>query len=340
MNTIGRSSQRADHLTVSIVIPVFNGEATIEQLCDQLIAQLSDSWRLQIVLVDDGSRDRSVSICRELCERYPDVIDFIMLSRNFGEHNAVMAGLNYAEGDYCVIMDDDLQNPPSEVHKLIEEIAKGYDVVYTRYVEKKHATFRNLFSRFHNWLATRALGKPADLYLSSFKVLSHFVVREVVRYTGPDPYLDGIILRATRNIGVVTTEHKPRKEGRSGYTLGKLFSLWGNMVVAFSIYPLRLMGLFGITMLIIGATEGIYVLVALALESIPDPDATQQIIASMWFFRGITMLAISIVGEYVGRSYLLLTRDPQFVIRNAIIRQLQAPGRASGPVAAGRPRTS
>jgi undecaprenyl-phosphate 4-deoxy-4-formamido-L-arabinose transferase len=246
------------------------------------------------------------------------MMDCITLSRNFGEHNAVMAGLNYAEGDYCVIMDDDLQNPPSEVRALIEEARKGYDVVYARYEAKRHSPARNLGSRLHNWMATRALGKPADLYLSSFKVLSRFAAQEVIRYTGPDPYLDAIVLRVTRQIGVVTVRHEPRKHGQSGYTARKLVSLWGNMIVSFSLYPLRLLGALGVIMTLVGVLYGLYTLLAWATPVFKDPDAYQKLNAANWFFRGIVLLAVGIVGEYVGRIYKHLTRDPQFIVRDIL----------------------
>lgn len=308
---------------LSIVIPVFNGAATIGRLVGRIIEELQPTFALQIILVDDGSADGSAAVCRQLNDQHPDVVEVVLLARNFGEHNAVMAGLNCAEGDYCVIMDDDLQNPPSEVRKLVEEIRKGHDVVYVRYQDKHHSTFRNLGSRLHNWMATRALGKPPDLYLSSFKVLSRFLVREVVRYTGPDPYLDAIILRTTRNIGVVAVRHEPRASGRSGYTLRKLIALWSNMVIAFSMYPMRLLGLFGIVMAGIGVVYGVLTLISLLLPSVAPPDTYQQLNATMWFLRGMTLLFLSVMAEYVGRIHMQMNRDPQFIVRAILRRRVQ-----------------
>lgn len=308
---------------LSIVIPVYNSEATLERLCEELIKDLSSSYRLQLVLVNDGSSDGSSAACQRLRERYPEVIDYISLTRNFGEHNAVMAGLHYAEGDYAVIMDDDFQNPPMEVSKLVGKIKEGYDVVYSRYDGKMHSAFRNLGSRLHNWMATHALGKPVDLYLSSFKILSKFMVEQIIRYTGPDPYLDAIILRITRSIGVVTVQHQLRADGVSGYSLGKLVSLWGNMFVAFSLYPLRLVALLGVIMSLIGSFYGVYTLLAWITPLIKDPDNFQKLNAANWFFRGLVLLAIGIVGEYVGRNYMHVNSDPQFVVRDAQTRYPQ-----------------
>ncbi len=303
-------------LRLSIVIPVYNSEQTIERLCGHLLAELTPWYLLQIILVDDNSSDRSAAICQQVHVKHPEEVDCVVLSRNFGEHNAVMAGLNFADGDYCVIMDDDFQNPPSEVRKLVQEAAKGHDVVYVRYEAKYHAPLRNLGSRLHNWMATRALRKPPELYLSSFKVISRFLLQEIVRYTGPNPYIDAIILRTTRKIGVVTTRHEPRREGKSGYTLGKLVSLWANMAVAFSLFPLRLMVGLGFIMLVVGTGFGVYTLVALLVPGWQDPDALERLNATNWFFRGITLVAVGVVGEYVGRTYMHLTREPQFIIRS------------------------
>lgn len=311
----------ADRLRLSIVIPVYNSERTIARLCEQLILELGEGYHLQIVLVDDNSTDGSARVCRVVHDRYPEQVDCIVLSRNFGEHNAVMAGLNYADGDYCVIMDDDFQNPPAEVHRLVAEAGKGNDVVYVRYDSKRHSYCRNLGSRFHNWMATRALGKPSGLYLSSFKIVSQFLVQEIVRYTGPDPYIDAIILRTTRKIGVVPSQHEPRQTGKSGYTFGKLVALWGNMIVSFSLFPLRLLGALGAVMLLVGTGVGLFTLVSLVVPGWEDPDSIQRLNASNWFFRGVTLVAVGIVGEYVGRIYMHLNREPQFIVRSMVRRR-------------------
>ena len=309
------TDRAANALRLSIVIPVYNSATTLGKLCDQLILELSPLYQLQLVLVDDNSSDSSAAVCQKIHERYPEQVDCMILSRNFGEHNSVMAGLNCADGEYCVIMDDDFQNPPSEVRKLVTEITRGHDVVYVRYESKRHSPYRNLGSRLHNWMATRALGKPADLYLSSFKIISRFLLQEIVRYTGPDPYIDAIILRTTRKIGVVTSRHELRQEGKSGYTFGKLVALWGNMIVSFSLFPLRLLGALGVVMLLLGIGFGLYTLVAMLMPGWEDPDSLERLNATNWFFRGITLLAVGIVGEYVGRIYMHLNRDPQFIIR-------------------------
>jgi len=318
---------RPEKPRAAVVIPVYNSQNTIGRLCEQLIADLSPSWRLQIVLVDDGSTDGSSAVCRGLHERHPNTVACVLLSKNFGEHNAVMAGLNCAEGDFVVIMDDDFQNPTQEVDRMLREVAKGFDVVYARYEQKQHSLLRNLGSRLHNAMATYALDKPRGLYLSSFKAMSRFLVQEVIKYRGPDPYLDAIILRVTRNIGVLEVAHEAREEGASGYTFGKLLGLWGNMIVAFSIYPLRIIGLYGLITAIAGLLYSGLKFVQWLSPALPDPDRYETLNATMWFFRGSILLTLSIVGEYVGRIYKNLSSAPQFAIRTKLLcRRDEPPG--------------
>lgn len=303
---------------LSIVIPVYNAEKTIESLCKTLIDLYAGKFRLGIILVNDCSGDSSDVICKRLHHDFREIVTYIRLSRNFGEHNAVMAGLNHAKGDYCVIMDDDFQNPPEEVEKLVAEIAKGYDVVYTQYAQKRDSLFRNLGSRLNNEMATIVLQKPAGLYLSSFKIMNRFLVQEIIKYNGPDPYIDAIILRTTNSIGKVSARHDRRETGRSGYTLGKMISLWGNMMVSFSLIPLRIIGIIGFIMTLIG----IYVAGGTLIDIIDprvDPSEYERLTSVIAFFRGFQLLAISVIGEYVGRIYLSLNSDPQFVIREKFL---------------------
>lgn len=301
--------------TLSVVIPVYNAEKTIAGLCADLIRLYGHRYRLEIVLVNDCSRDGSDRVCRLLQQEFEQVITYIRLARNFGEHNALMAGFSHANGDYCVTMDDDYQNPPEEIALLLAEIEKGYDVVYSHYDKKHDPWFRNLGSRFNDRLATYILKKPAGLYLSSFKIMNAFVVREIARYTGPDPYIDGIILRTTTSIGAVKVRHSERAAGKSGYTFSKLLSLWGNMMVSYSLIPLRIMGLIGLCMTAFGIFMAVDTLIDYYNPTTPDPTQFDIFVSSNAFFRGFLLLVISVVGEYVGRIYLAINQDPQFVIR-------------------------
>lgn len=301
--------------SLSIVIPVYNAEKTINKLCRILISLLGSRYRLDIVLVNDCSPDQSDAACREIHGHFPDIITCIRLSRNFSEHNAVMAGLHHAKGDFIVIMDDDFQNPPQEVSKLVDEIEKGFDVVYCHYAEKKDSFLRNFGSYLNGTMARVVLSKPSNLYLSSFKVINRFLRDEIIKYMGPHPYLDAIILRTTRNIGTVVVRHDERSIGRSGYTFKKLIALWGNMIVSCSLIPLRIIGVIGLLLTLLGLYSVISALFRDLLPMFSDPSELEQLTSVTLFFRGFQLVATSIVGEYVGRIYMKLNSEPQFIIR-------------------------
>lgn len=299
---------------VSIVIPVYNGAHTIGRVVAQL-CQVFESAQLQVVLVNDGSPDNSHDVCQQLVHDYLEVVTYVRLAKNFGEHNAVMAGLHQTHGDYVVIMDDDFQNPPQEVPRLVAYAAEHqYDIVYTYYAHKQHSAFRNLGSALHNWMATFILEKPKDLYLSSFKCLSRFTVQEIIKYSGPFPYIDGLALRCTRNIGTIEVQHAKREEGRSGYTLRKLVRVWLSMFVNFSVMPLRISSVLGMALSGLGMVMGLVAFI----EKLLNPEM-QLGWASLFFalmlFSGTQLLMLGLIGEYLGRMFLGNNQTPQFVVR-------------------------
>ena len=305
---------------LSIVIPVYNSENSIKYLVDLLIKSIYE-YKLEIILVNDGSKDKSEMICIELHNTYPEEVLFFSLAKNVGEHNAVMAGLNNSSGDYVVIMDDDFQNPVSEVIKLANEISSNdVDVVYTYYQKKKHHFFRNIGSKFNDRVANLMLGKPKDLYLSSFKAMNAFLVKEVIKYQLPFPYLDGLILRTTDKIGKIEVEHNERENGQSGYTFTKLVSLWSNMFVNFSILPLRLSIILGFLSAIVGFTFSVLTIV----EKINNPNLPvgySLTIILISIFSGLLLISIGVLGEYLGRMFLSQTNKPQYTIRKEFSRK-------------------
>jgi undecaprenyl-phosphate 4-deoxy-4-formamido-L-arabinose transferase len=308
-------SIKASSIALSIVIPVYNAEKTIHRLVDELIRDLDFHCRLEIILVNDNSIDRSEEVCISLYEKYKKVIKFYSLSMNVGEHSAVMAGLNKATGDYIVIMDDDFQNPISEVVKLVNAaLENDHDVVYSYYEKKRHSLFRNLGSWFNDRVANIMLKKPKDLYLSSFKILNRFLVDEIIKYHAPFPYIDGLILQVTDKIWKVKVEHHERQESRSGYTFKKLTLLWLNMFTNFSILPLRSSIILGLIFALVGLALGIYTVIEKILY--PDlPIGFASLIVSISVFSGIQLIMLGVVGEYIGRVFLSLNRKPQYTIK-------------------------
>src|SRR5437867_10970099 len=302
---------------LSLVIPVYNGSRTIGPLVEQ-ITKIFGSTSFEIVLVNDGSEDESETVCIQLAEKFPQNVTFVHLSRNFGEHSAVLAGFTQARGRYVAVLDDDGQNPPEEVVRMLDELKRrNYDVVYGHYIEKKHSWFRNLGSRFNERIATLMLHNPKDLYLSSFKVMNRFLVNEIIKYRGPYPYTDGLIYRVTRNIGQIPVEHRVSASGPSRYTLRRLVRLWLNMFLNFSIKPLRISVYVGL----LASCLSIVALVAILIDKLwITKNVTvgiPTVLGSVVFFAGIQLMILGLVGEYLGRLYLDQTGTPQYVDRKS-----------------------
>ena len=311
----------SNKILVSLVIPVFNGSQTIAKLVSECIKSFEKFSNLEIVLINDFSEDNSDEVCLSLRERYPNIVTFLSLSRNFGEHNAVMAGLHHTTGEFVVTLDDDGQNPPQEAVNLIKfALEESLDVVYSSYPKKRHHLFRNLFSWLNGKMANVMLKKPAGLYLSSFRSMSRFIVQEIIKYDLPYPYVDGLILRSTSNIGTLETTHKSRTLGKSGYTLRKLVKLWLNMFTNFSVLPLRISSFIGFVFALLGMLIGGYTLYERILDpQLPVGWATIAVLCSI--LGGVQLMALGMVGEYLGTLFLGMNRQPQFVIRGLYKRK-------------------
>ena len=298
---------------LSIVIPVYNGASSIGELVGAL-EELSIEGGHEIVLVEDASSDNSGEVCTALVNKARVPITLVSLARNYGEHNAVLAGLRHASGAHVITMDDDLQNPPQEVERLLAFAqSSGRQVIYTYYEEKRHSAWRNFGSRLTNRVADFVLEKPRGLYLSSFRCMSAFVVREITRYQGPFPYIDGLILQVTHDIGRLKVRHLPRAVGRSNYTLRRLMRLWMSMFVNFSVMPLRVSTLTGFLLSGIGALGGAMAIAEALLYS--PPAGWASLMAAVLLLSGVQLVMLGIIGEYLGRLYLTVNGKPQSVIR-------------------------
>src|SRR6516164_4077102 len=280
---------------LSIVIPIYNGSSSIAELIGAL-EELPIPGGHEIVLVNDGSPDNSLEVCRALVDKARVPITLVNLARNFGEHNAVMAGLRQASGAYVITMDDDLQNPPEEVVRLWRHARdNGYDVVYSYYGEKQHSFWRNCGSYFANWCADRVLDKPRGLYLSTFRCMSAFTVKAVLEHTGPFPFIDGLITQVTQNIGRLKVVHLPRVKGRSNYTLRRLLRLFLSMLLNFSVMPLRIATLVGVCMTLLGVLGFLAVLIE-AL-SVGNPRGWASLMASVLVLAGVQLAMLGLIGE-------------------------------------------
>ncbi|WP_244407332.1 glycosyltransferase family 2 protein [Roseomonas fluvialis] len=304
---------------LSIVVPVYRGAATV----GALVAALSDlkpEGGIEVILVNDGSPDNSGDVCRELARTATIPLTYIEHARNFGEHNAVMTGLRHARGAYVITMDDDLQNPPEEVVRIYDHARLGgFDVVYTRYAVKEHEGWRNIGSRFANWVADQLMDKPKGLYLSSFRCMSALAVAEVVKYRGPYPYIDGLLMQVTQRLDSIEVKHFARVEGRSNYTMRRLIRLWMNLATNFSVLPLRLAVFAGVAMGVLGLIAAAYVIFEALIGETPSGWASLMTVTLL--IAGVQFMILGVLGEYVGRAFMSANGKPQGVVRQVIAPQ-------------------
>ena len=299
--------------SISIVIPAFKAEHSIVNLCNEIL-KIFDNFKINIIVVNDCSPDKTHEECLKIIEKHPKEFSYIKLSKNVGEHNAVMAGLKHAHGEWVIIMDDDFQNPPEEALKLLNYSLKNkFDVVYGDYRKKNHNFFRNFISKINDISANYVLGKPKGLYLSSFKCIKQSTIKKITNYDGPYPYVDGLILSVTSNIGSLETLHAKREIGKSGYSFSKLLKLYGNLVTNFSTVPIHVFSIIG---LFIASLSGIYAIITI-LAKISDPTLPigyTSIFIAIIFFSGIQLIFLGLLGEYIGKVLKNVNKEPQYSV--------------------------
>ena len=314
---------------LSFVIPLYNSESTIAGLV-KAIASMQVAGGHEIVLVNDGSRDRTSEVCRELARKSRVPIVVAEHSRNFGEHNAVLTGWRLARGAHIVNLDDDGQNPPGEAVRLWEHAkATGADVVFGHYSVKQHSVWRNLGSWFTNRMTDWALEKPSGFYLSSFRCVTAFVAREVTKNSGPAPYIDGLILQVTQRIASLQVLHAPRMSGQSGYTLRRLLRLWLSAWVNFSVLPLRVATVLGLAMGAAGML-GIVVVLWLWVTEQGPAFGWGSLMAALLVFSGTQLVLLGVIGEYIGRMFLTINQRPQAVVREVMRGEVGGESNAAG----------
>jgi len=303
---------------VSFVIPCYNSSLTIEKVVNEIQDAMGklESYTYEIILVNDCSPDNTFEVISGLCEKYSNICG-INLAKNFGQHGALMAGFHQVSGDILVCLDDDGQTPADEVDKLLNEIESGQDVVYARYEHKKHSLFRNFGSWLNEKMAQFLLGKPKELYVSSYFAARRFIVDEMIKYENAYPYVIGLVLRSTKKITNVSVNHREREVGTSGYTLGKLLGLWFNGFTAFSTKPLRMATISGGVFAIAGFVYGIYTIVKKFVNP-AVPMGFSSLMSAVIFIGGVLMIMLGLIGEYIGRMYICMNNAPQFVVRDMI----------------------
>jgi len=308
--------QSHERCSISVVTPVYNGEASVGELCRRLAEVLPRiSAQHEVILVNDGSRDRSWETISELCSQSP-VVRGLNLMRNYGQHNALLCGIRAAKYDLVVTMDDDLQNPPEEIPRLLARLEEGFDVVYGAPKAEQNGPVRALASRITRLALSAAVGSDVAKNVSAFRVFPTQLREAFAAYQSPFVSIDVLLTWATTRFGATTVAFQPRHSGSSNYTFTKLVRHAFDMMTGFSTAPLQLASLIGFTCTLFGLAVFIYVFVRFCLEgSVPGFPFLASIIA---IFSGAQLFALGVIGEYLARMHFRSMKRPAYVVRTTI----------------------
>ncbi len=297
---------------ISFVVPVYNGAMMAERLYDRLAPVARSLGKYEIIFVDDGSTDGSLSSLKKLLAKDASVC-VVQLSRNFGQHNATLAGLSCAQGDVVITLDQDLQNPPEEIPHLIDKLLEGFDVVYGLPEERAYGFFRAATSGFSKWVSKKVLSTSLKGNSSSFRALRKWVVDEIVKYKSSYIYIDGLIGWTTTNIGGVAVKNA-KAETESHYTIQRLINHGLNLLVNFSIRPLQIASLVGAASAVFGLFGAIIVIAEKILLGVPVQGWASLMVVVL-VVGGLQIGFLGLIGEYTGRILMNSNSSPVFVIR-------------------------
>lgn len=302
---------------ISVIIPCYNSEKTLAELVIRITVVLNTSLH-EIILINDASLDNTWPAIQEIVKTQ-NKVKGINLMRNFGQHSALLCGLNYVSGEVIVTMDDDLQNPPEEIFKLVNllESDENTDAVIGIPKKAKQSFIKRLGSKFLNHVSSKILDKPKDLKVSSFRALRRSLVDEMKTNQTTNPAFSSILLNYTRNVKNVEVQHAKRTYGNSGYGIGKSVKLFLNAVLNYSTLPLKIVSNIGIIASVAGFGLAIFYLIKYFIGNITVPGWTTIIVLLLFFF-GLILFSIGIIGEYLIRIISEVNHTRQYVIKDKV----------------------
>ncbi len=306
-----------NQILYSIVIPVYRSEKVVERTVEAILKVAADhSFNFEIILVNDGSPDNSWVVVEELAKKYTQVRS-VNLLKNYGQHTAVYCGIAISKGDFIITMDDDMQNPPSEIPKLIGKIHEGYDLVFAEFAQKMHPGFRKLGTKMISYLNKEIFGKPKDLKLTNFRIFNRATADRLLDYRTNYPYIPGLLLMSAGKMGNVVTEHHSREIGSSNYTLIRILTLVARLLFNYSSYPLKLVSGSGIVISILSFLAGF----AYILKSIftgVQVEGWTTLVALISFLCGFILIMLGVMGEYLARILNQQTVSKPYQVREIV----------------------
>jgi len=303
--------------SISVLVPVYNSEGSLPELIERLEnVLLVASNRFEVILVNDGSRDGSWDVICQLAQAH-DYVHGIDLMRNYGQHNALLCAIRMAKNDIIVTIDDDLQNPPEEIPKLLDKLAEGYDVVYGTPQKEQHGLWRDLASQLTKLALQSTMGAKTARKVTSFRVFRTGLRDAFAQYLGPFVLIDALLTWATTQFATVPVRHEPRRVGVSNYTFRMLITHAINMITGFTTLPLQLASMIGFLFTLLGIVILVYVLIRYLIEggSVPGFAFLASIIA---IFSGAQLFALGIIGEYLARMHFRSMGRPSSIIRSSV----------------------
>lgn len=298
---------------LSVVVPVYNSATGLDELVTRLERAIGHVGPFEVVLVNDGSADASWQTIAELAKRRPFVAP-IDLMRNYGQHNALLAGIRAARYDVIVTVDDDLQHPPEEVPKLLAKLGEGHDVVYGTPIQEQHGFWRNAASQLTKLALQDAMGVETARHVSAFRAFRTRVRDAFAEYRAPFVSIDVLLTWGTTKFAAVPVRHDPRRSGPSNYTLAKLFAHALNMMTGFSTWPLQLASVVGFTFTLFGVGVLIYVIGRYLIQGGVVPGFA-FLASALAIFSGAQLFALGIMGEYLARMHFRMMERPAYTIR-------------------------
>ena len=306
--------QGRERRSISVVTPVYNGEGSVAELCRRLGEVLPQiALEHEIILVNDGSRDRSWDVISELSSRYPAVRGFNLM-RNYGQHNALLCGIRAAKYDVIVTMDDDLQHPPEEIAQLLARLDEGFDVVYGTPKAEQNGFLRAVASRITRLALSTAVGSDVGKNVSAFRVFRTRLREAFADYHSPFVSIDVLLSWTTSRFAAIAVNFRPRYAGPSNYTLAKLVRHALDVMTGFSTLPLQLASMVGFACTLFGIGVLIYVIGRYLFQgSIPGFPFVASLIA---IFSGAQLFALGVIGEYLARIHFRMMNRPLYVVRS------------------------
>jgi undecaprenyl-phosphate 4-deoxy-4-formamido-L-arabinose transferase len=311
---------------ITVVIPVYNEEASLEALYARLYPALDALQRsYEIIFVNDGSRDRSAAMLREQFERRPDVTRVVLFAANFGQHRAILAGFAYARGRCLITLDADLQNPPEELPRLIAELDAGHDYVGTIRRQRQDVAWRRWASRFINMLRERTTHIRITDHGCMFRGYARSIVDAINQCSENNTFVPALAYTFASSPTEIDVRHEDRSAGESKYSMYQLMKLNFDLMTGFSIVPMQLFSAFGF---VVSALSALFGAALVVRRLVYGPDPAEQglftLFAIAFLLIGVTLFGLGLLGEYVGRIYEEVRRRPRYIV-GAVLERPQPP---------------